>query len=85
MRWGGEEFLLLMPNTTLHAGLGLCETLRKQLEVADLRSSGCHVPLTVSIGLATCPGHGKSIKTLVQNADKALYRAKSLGRNRIVG
>lgn len=85
MRWGGEEFLLLMPDTGLAAGLGVCEELRRQLESASLKVSGRRVPLTVSAGLAACPEHGKSIKNLVQSADKALYRAKSFGRNRIVG
>jgi diguanylate cyclase (GGDEF)-like protein/PAS domain S-box-containing protein len=85
MRWGGEEFLLLMPDTSLAAGLSVCEELRQQLENASLKASGRRIPLTVSAGLAACPEHGKSIKNLVQNADKALYRAKSLGRNRIIG
>jgi len=85
MRWGGEEFLLLMPDTSLAAGLSVCEELRQQLENASLKASGRRIPLTVSAGLAACPEHGKSIKNLVQSADKALYRAKSLGRNRIIG
>ncbi|UXD88103.1 sensor domain-containing diguanylate cyclase [Thalassolituus hydrocarboniclasticus] len=85
MRWGGEEFLLLMPDTGISAGLSVCEELRQQLENASLKVSGRRIPLTVSAGLASCPENGKSIKNLVQSADKALYRAKSLGRNRIVG
>ncbi len=85
MRWGGEEFLLLMPDTSLVTGLNVCEELRQQLENASLKASGRRIPLTVSAGLTACPDHGKSIKNLVQSADEALYRAKSLGRNRIVG
>lgn len=84
MRWGGEEFLLVMPHTQHQDALLLCEELRDQLSKQVLYQSDQAISVTVSIGLAVLTADSHSIKQLVQEADTALYRAKSLGKNRCV-
>ncbi|GGY44440.1 hypothetical protein GCM10011297_16750 [Bacterioplanes sanyensis] len=82
MRWGGEEFLLLMPHTHLMDGHHLCQQLCQQL--ADEHWSHSAEAVTLSIGLTSVQPGGGNIAELVHHADQALYRAKAAGRNRIV-
>lgn len=84
MRWGGEEFLLVMPATAHDDALRLVNNLRSQLEQTPLQLSGIAHTLTVSGGVASCCAGSCSARKLVHLADVALYRAKSAGRNRIV-
>ncbi len=88
-RYGGEEFILLLPNTTLAQGLAIAERVRARVarHGFGLRAAPLHV--TVSIGVAAPAGpsgntSGAVSEQLVQLADAALYRAKELGRNRVV-
>jgi len=76
-RWGGEEFLILLPGTSLKNGTVLCEKLRSIIEKTSFKTVG-HV--TVSFGI-THYCHGDDEKSMVARADKALYRAKANGRN----
>lgn len=79
-RWGGEEFLLLLPRTPLEAALQLAETVRAS--VAKIALAG--LPrFTVSIGVAHHEP-GESIDQLFKRVDAALYRAKNDGRNRVL-
>jgi diguanylate cyclase (GGDEF)-like protein len=83
-RYGGEEFLILMPETPLAQARETAERLRKtvaQLEVPGA-DGGRH--LTLSIGIAVFPEHGESPEALVAAADARLYRAKEGGRNQVV-
>jgi diguanylate cyclase (GGDEF)-like protein len=80
-RMGGEEFLLLAPDTRIGDALGLAETLRRS--VLDAGWPGAH-PVTVSIGVAEYVD-GESWEAWLQRADLALYRAKHGGRNLVVG
>lgn len=84
MRWGGEEFLLVMPHTQRDDALSLCEELRQQLSQKVLYHNDEPVSVTVSIGISVLSAQNNSIQKLVQEADTALYRAKSLGKNRTV-
>ena len=84
MRWGGEEFLLVMPHTELEDARTLCEALRQQLAQSLVVHNGEDISVTVSIGVTTLTAHNDSIKKLVKEADTALYRAKSLGKDRVV-
>ena len=84
MRWGGEEFLLVMPQTRPEDAFHVCEDLRQQLAEKTLRTSTGDVQCTVSIGMRHLTEHNDSIKKLVKDADAALYRAKSLGKNRTI-
>lgn len=77
-RWGGEEFAILMPDTSTEEAFKLAERLRKS--VAD--TSICNQPVTFSGGVASWTP-GLSAETLLGKADRALYQAKENGRNRI--
>jgi diguanylate cyclase (GGDEF)-like protein len=84
-RYGGEEFVAIMPNVDMEHGKQLAERLREQ--VAQLLLTGENLetvgPVTVSIGLASFPGDGEDIATLIRLADEAMYQAKQTGRNRV--
>lgn len=86
VRYGGEEFLIIMPETGKDLALLVGEKLRKAFEDwpfphEETQPGGC---LTVSVGIATFPEDAGDARTLVDKADKALYRAKDGGRNRVV-
>lgn len=83
-RWGGEEFLIVMPSKESKAGLETAEYLRKEIERHGISFSNNQTTnLTVSIGVATYPDNGLNTQQLVQNADVAMYKAKANGRNRV--
>jgi len=80
-RWGGEEFLIVLPATRDLDASDLAERLRarvEQLQVADRHQ--CPVPVTLSIGVAPLAA-GESGASWLKRADEALYRAKADGRN----
>jgi diguanylate cyclase len=81
-RFGGEEFVLLIPNTSVREGLALLEKLRKAIEACPFHFKGEPVTITVSMGL-TAFRAGERNESVLQRADQALYRAKNEGRNRI--
>lgn len=81
-RFGGEEFVLLIPNSSVREGLALLEKLRKAIEACPFHFKGEPVTITVSMGL-TAFRQGERHETALQRADQALYRAKDEGRNRI--
>lgn len=78
-RYGGEEFVLILPDTTLEGCYQLAEELRQAVE--SLRVS--HFAVTASFGVAAFPDHGRTPQALVHAADEALYEAKAAGRNRV--
>ena len=81
-RFGGEEFVLLIPNTPLPAGLQLLEKLRAAIEACPFHFKGEPVTLTASIGVAPF-ALGERSEQVLKRADEALYRAKHKGRNTI--
>jgi diguanylate cyclase (GGDEF)-like protein/PAS domain S-box-containing protein len=83
-RYGGEEFLIILPETTPELVVQRAEQLRR-LVAAQLQdpSDGRVGPVTLSLGVAVYPLHGGSVPDLVRAADAALYRAKSRGRDRV--
>lgn len=84
-RYGGEEFVILLPDTTLPQAEQVAERLRQHLEARPVVTSGAHVAVTISLGVATFDaGHSLGLDMLLSHADQALYRAKQTGRNRVV-
>jgi diguanylate cyclase (GGDEF)-like protein len=80
VRYGGDEFVVILPQANIQGGLVVGERLRSRIEQIEVPGFG---RLTASLGLATFPVHGSSRDTLLQAADRALYTSKELGRNRI--
>ena len=84
-RYGGDEFTVLLVDTGLEKGLDIGERIRAAVSRALFETRGGAAPLhvTVSVGVAAFPSHGTSPEALIESADKAMYRAKSLGRDRV--
>jgi diguanylate cyclase (GGDEF)-like protein len=83
-RWGGEEFLLVLPGTDAAGGRRLAERVRKLVEGRALATSeGRPLGVTVSFGLATYGDDGTTAEALLAAADAALYEAKRAGKNRV--
>jgi diguanylate cyclase (GGDEF)-like protein len=84
-RLGGEELLVLLPGAALGDALNRAEQIRLGVEALELRVSGKVIgPVTISTGVAVFPTHGTDAAELLRSADAALYKAKHLGRNRVV-
>ncbi|MBF0220159.1 MAG: diguanylate cyclase [Gammaproteobacteria bacterium] len=81
-RYGGEEFVLLMPETTLEHAMPVVNTLRQSVEACEFHFHNQRVPITISCGVAELRGEEDSHLTAFARADKALYQAKTEGRNR---
>jgi len=82
-RWGGEEFLILLPQTTEQDAIEVAEAIRQQVEEFTLEQAGKKVAITVSIGVWAVDVE-ESIDEAIQQADKLLYLAKHQGRNRVI-
>jgi diguanylate cyclase len=82
-RYGGEEFMVLLPNTSLEGAVSLAESIRGRIEACHLAfSSHWQVPLTVSLGVASRKQQDDPT-SMFERADRALYQAKHDGRNRV--
>jgi len=79
IRWGGEEFLILLPETALNDAVHLARKLRERIEN---RQSAIPLPVTASFGVTEWSG-GQSLDNLISRADTKMYEAKHMGRNRI--
>ncbi len=83
-RYGGEEFIIVMPATTSETAFIRTENFRTTLENTVMNLSGQKVRITLSAGIAVYPEDGSSVDDVIRVADRALYQAKSAGRNRVV-
>jgi two-component system cell cycle response regulator len=85
-RYGGEEFVVVMPDTDAHAAAAIAERLREMIEsiAFDLTAGGVNLKITASLGLATNVPGIETPEQLLKQADRALYEAKGSGRNRVV-
>ncbi|WP_027581230.1 PleD family two-component system response regulator [Bradyrhizobium sp. Ai1a-2] len=85
-RYGGEEFVIVMPETDLHVASMVAERLRRSIagESFSINKGANRIEVTISIGLTTLERKGESVTDVLKRADKALYRAKHDGRNRVV-
>ena len=84
-RSGGEEFVILLPDTDLEGAVVFAERLRKRVEEHDFAETGDPLRITVSVGVASASIEGglTEPESLIAKADEALYRAKNDGRNRV--
>ena len=83
-RYGGEEFVVLLSNTGAKAAAEMAERIRAAVETHAFIYEGKRLPITTSLGVAEIKADIESAQTLIKAADKALYSAKSGGRNRVV-
>ncbi len=79
-RYGGEEFLILLPDTELEGGRATAERVRNKIMNLDWRNE---VQVTASFGVTHCCGGGEELSDLLTSVDSLLYRAKKKGRNRV--
>lgn len=82
-RWGGEEFVVLLPGASLGQAREVGERLRERVQALPLRWQDQAVPLTLSAGVSQWSESGDDLGALLARADAALYRAKAAGRNRV--
>ncbi|MFA5679615.1 MAG: diguanylate cyclase [Pseudomonas sp.] len=83
-RYGGEEFVVLLPDTPVDGAAQFAERLRKAIEQLQITHEQQPLSCSVSIGVALIRADMTHYKTLIEEADKALYQAKSAGRNQVV-
>jgi diguanylate cyclase (GGDEF)-like protein/PAS domain S-box-containing protein len=84
-RFGGEEFVIILPTADLNAAYGRAERIRSKLRELTVLHQGLSLGMiTVSVGVAALPEHGTAPNVLLDAADAALYRAKREGRDRVV-
>jgi two-component system cell cycle response regulator len=85
-RYGGEEFVVVMPETDPELAYSVAERLRKSIEVTpiDISRAPGRISITISIGIAASEGEDDTAEALLRRADQALYSAKRNGRNRVV-
>jgi len=83
-RYGGEEFLILLPNTDKSGSYVVAERIRKSIQDSSIDIDNQKLELTVSLGISSFPDDGLETRELVRNADNALYKAKEGGRNQTV-
>jgi len=85
-RYGGEEFVIVMPETDMAVATAVAERLRRRIatEPFAIQKGARHLEVTISIGIAALSGINDNAATILKRADQALYRAKRDGRNRVV-
>jgi diguanylate cyclase (GGDEF)-like protein len=84
VRYGGEEFVIVLMDTDAAAAVGVAEKIRQEVEDTKVPLPGILLQKTISIGIADFPGDSDTFWQVVKFADVALYQAKSHGRNRVV-
>ncbi|MEM1262863.1 MAG: sensor domain-containing diguanylate cyclase [Pseudomonadota bacterium] len=82
-RWGGEEFVMLVPSTSIDTGMFIAERARKKLESLEIELREATVSITASFGVAFTNAANESLADLLARADKVLYEAKDMGRNKV--
>ena len=84
-RYGGEEFAIILPESSLADATVACEKIRKAIEEFTFSHNGTEIPITISIGVKMLdPGAGDvTPDEMIEAADKLLYAAKQQGRNRV--
>lgn len=83
-RYGGEEFVVFLPDTNLGIAHKVGERIRKNIEKSTIPRESINIKLTLSVGVASYNITDKTIENMLQKADQALYQAKHQGRNQVV-
>jgi len=83
-RWGGEEFLAVLPQTNLVGGAKVSELMRKSIQEENFKFNGNSFSVTMSFGVSCHTGQEMKLDELLKIADERLYAAKEGGRNKIV-
>jgi two-component system cell cycle response regulator len=85
-RYGGEEFVVIMPDTSLEDAHRIAERIRVHVAGSPFRVGGDRESLsvTISVGVASTTGPGDSAEALLKRADEAVYAAKAAGRNAVI-
>lgn len=83
-RYGGDEFIVLLPETPAKGALEVADRIREAVAGIPLELDGKRVGCTVSIGVAAHPADGSTLDAVAARADRAMYQAKQAGRNRVV-
>jgi diguanylate cyclase (GGDEF)-like protein len=83
-RFGGDEFVILLPETNRRGAQDMSERIRKSVEATRFDIRGGDINSTVSLGIASYPEDGGNLEVILDKADKAMYRAKQRGRNQVV-
>ncbi len=84
-RYGGEEFLVVLPGVDHHSAKLCAERIRQAAEQSQIKKDGAIIKITVSIGISSYKiAHGDQVILLLEEADQALYQAKKQGRNRVI-
>ncbi len=83
-RYGGEEFAVALPDAELELGIQIAERIRLGVETAAIHAYDEEIRITVSIGVALYPLHAATSDQLIEKGDRAMYKAKALGRNQTV-
>src|SRR5690606_3512730 len=83
-RYGGDEFVVLLPEAGATGAFEVAERIRESISRASLDLDGKAAKRTVSMGIATYPADGRTLDALVDNADKAMYKAKMKGRDKVI-
>lgn len=82
-RWGGDEFVLLAPDTDSQRASIIGERIRCQVERCRLMIAKQEISISVSVGIASYPAHASRLTELIKRADQAMYNAKGLGKNQV--
>lgn len=83
-RYGGDEFVAVLPETSLDHGVEVAEKIRKQIEQTEFMVRGQAMPVTVTAGVAEVAASDQNARLVFERADKALYKAKNSGRNKVL-
>jgi len=84
-RYGGEEFVVVLPNTDFEGAMEMAERIRQTLRLVKFNSDGEEFSMTLSMGVAVCRNDDTGVEAILKRADDALYQAKANGRNRVIG
>jgi diguanylate cyclase (GGDEF)-like protein len=82
-RYGGDEFILLLPETAAVGACELAERIRRSVADKGMEARGMRIPISVSIGVAAFPEHGSDLRSIMNKSDQAMYLSKKTGRNRV--